>query len=137
MKWKESNGISRRRLLAMGGLSTGAALLGQGTAFANADGEAPASVNLAANTGNTSFRSLKQIDAGLLNVGYAEDGPSDGPTVILLQGWPYDIYGYVDVAPFLAAKGYRVIVPPVSIGEGERQTSLRCSGLNAVRRSSR
>ena len=60
---------------------------------------------------NTSFRSLKQIDAGLLNVGYAEDGPADGPPVILLQGWPYDIYSYVDVAPLLAAKGYRVIVP--------------------------
>jgi hypothetical protein len=60
---------------------------------------------------NTSFASLKQIDAGLLNVGYAEDGPADGPPVILLQGWPYDIYSYVDVAPLLAAKGYRVIVP--------------------------
>jgi len=60
---------------------------------------------------NTSFHSLKQIDAGLLNVGYAEDGPADGPAVILLQGWPFDIYSYVDVAPLLAAKGYRVIVP--------------------------
>jgi len=60
---------------------------------------------------NTSFASLKQIDAGLLNLGYAEDGPPDGPPVILLQGWPYDIYSYVDVAPLLAAKGYRVIVP--------------------------
>jgi len=60
---------------------------------------------------NTSFASLKQIDAGLLNVGYAEDGPADGPPVILLQGWPYDIHSYVDVAPLLSAKGYRVIVP--------------------------
>ena len=60
---------------------------------------------------NTSFAPLKQIDAGLLNVGYAEAGPSDGPPVILLHGWPYDIYSFVDVAPLLAAKGYRVIVP--------------------------
>jgi pimeloyl-ACP methyl ester carboxylesterase len=60
---------------------------------------------------NTSFRSLKQIDAGVLNVGYAEAGPPDGPVVILLHGWPYDIHSYVDVAPRLGAAGYRVIVP--------------------------
>jgi pimeloyl-ACP methyl ester carboxylesterase len=60
---------------------------------------------------NTSFSSLKQIDAGLLNIGYAEAGPADGPPVILLHGWPYDIYSYVDVAPILASAGYRVIVP--------------------------
>jgi len=60
---------------------------------------------------HTSFASLKQIDAGPLNVGYAEDGPANGPAVILLHGWPYDIHSYVDVAPLLAARGYRVIVP--------------------------
>jgi pimeloyl-ACP methyl ester carboxylesterase len=60
---------------------------------------------------NTSFRPLQQIDAGVLNVGYAEDGPTDGPAVILLHGWPYDIHTYVDVAPLLASAGYRVIVP--------------------------
>src|SRR2546429_3180711 len=60
---------------------------------------------------NTSFASLKQIDAGVLNVGYAEAGPSDGRPVILLHGWPYDIHSYVDVAPLLASAGYRVIVP--------------------------
>src|SRR6202020_2237277 len=60
---------------------------------------------------NTSFKALKQINAGLLNVGYAEDGPADGSPVVLLHGWPYDIHSYVDVAPLLAAKGYRVIVP--------------------------
>jgi pimeloyl-ACP methyl ester carboxylesterase len=60
---------------------------------------------------NTSFASLKQIDAGLLNVGYAEAGPADGPQVILLHGWPYDIHSFVDVAPLLASAGYRVIVP--------------------------
>jgi pimeloyl-ACP methyl ester carboxylesterase len=60
---------------------------------------------------NTPFDSLKQIDAGELNVGYVEAGPADGPAVILLHGWPYDIHSYVDVAPRLVAKGYRVIVP--------------------------
>lgn len=60
---------------------------------------------------NTSFASLKQIDAGVLNVGYAEAGPADGPAVILLHGWPYDIYSFVEVAPLLASAGYRVFVP--------------------------
>jgi pimeloyl-ACP methyl ester carboxylesterase len=60
---------------------------------------------------HTSFGSLKQIDAGLLNVGYAEAGPADGPPVLLLHGWPYDIYSFVDVTPLLASAGYRVIVP--------------------------
>jgi pimeloyl-ACP methyl ester carboxylesterase len=60
---------------------------------------------------NSSFGPLKQIDAGLLNVGYAEAGPANGPPVILLHGWPYDIYSFVDVTPLLAAKGYHVIIP--------------------------
>ena len=69
-------------------------------------------------SGRTPFGPIKQIDAGLLNVGYAEDGPKSGPrrpesgpAVVLLHGWPYDIHSYADVAPILAAKGYRVIVP--------------------------
>ena len=60
---------------------------------------------------NTSFGLLKQIDAGVLNVGYAEAGPTNGPVVVLLHGWPYDIYSFVDVAPMLAEAGYRVLVP--------------------------
>ncbi len=60
---------------------------------------------------NVSFGPLKQIDAGVLNVEYAEAGPADAPAVILLHGWPYDIYSFVDVAPMLAGAGYRVIVP--------------------------
>ena len=59
----------------------------------------------------SSFPSLKQVNAGVLNIGYAEAGPSDGTLVILLHGWPYDIHSYVDVAPILASAGYRVIVP--------------------------
>ena len=60
---------------------------------------------------NTSFGQIQQIDAGVLNVGYAETGPTDGPAVMLLHGWPYDIHSYVDVAPRLSQAGYRVIVP--------------------------
>jgi pimeloyl-ACP methyl ester carboxylesterase len=60
---------------------------------------------------STTFGPLKQIDADVLNIGYAEAGPTKGPAVILLHGWPYDIHTYVDVAPLLAAKGYRVILP--------------------------
>jgi pimeloyl-ACP methyl ester carboxylesterase len=59
----------------------------------------------------TSIGASKQIDAGELNVGYAETGPSEGPAVVLLHGWPYDIYSFVDVTPLLASAGYRVIVP--------------------------
>src|SRR4249919_4241662 len=60
---------------------------------------------------HTSFAPLKQINAGLLNIGYAEAGPADGPPVILLHGWPYDIHSFVDVTPMLASVGYRVLVP--------------------------
>ena len=60
---------------------------------------------------HTSFAPLKQINAGLLSIGYAEAGPADGPPVILLHGWPYDIYSFVDVAPLLASAGFRAIVP--------------------------
>lgn len=60
---------------------------------------------------HTSFGPLQQIDAGELNIGYAEAGPKDGPVVILLHGWPYDIHSFADVAPALAAAGHRVIIP--------------------------
>ena len=60
---------------------------------------------------NTSFEALKQVDAGVLSVGYAEAGPTNGLPVLLLHGWPYDIHAFVDVVPLLAVKGYRVLVP--------------------------
>ncbi|HEY1882237.1 MAG TPA: alpha/beta hydrolase [Candidatus Cybelea sp.] len=95
--------------------NTGMALAGAqlaGARPANAQVGKLLAANLPAKPGaHTSFASRKQIDAGLLSVGYAEAGPADGPPVILLHGWPYDIHSYVDVAPLLAAAGYRVIVP--------------------------
>ena len=102
----------RRRLLGSAALTVAAAQLGMiGAASAQFNG--PKLTQLPATYAgmNTSFSPLKQIDAGLLNVGYAEAGPANGRPVILLHGWPYDIYSYVDVAPLLAAAGYRVIVP--------------------------
>ena len=54
---------------------------------------------------------VRQIDAGVLSVGYAEAGPAEGPAALLLHGWPYDIHSYADATSILAARGYRVIVP--------------------------
>jgi pimeloyl-ACP methyl ester carboxylesterase len=113
MKKARSIRISRRRLIAMAGLSAGATLLSRRTLIADEGGIGPAMVSAAPNPKHTSFGSLKQIDAGLLNIGYAEAGPANGPVVILLHGWPYDIHSYADVAPILASAGYRVIVPYV------------------------
>src|SRR6185295_15682459 len=62
-------------------------------------------------TMSASFASLRQVDAGLLNVGYAEAGHPGGVPVVLLHGWPYDIHSFVDVAPVLSAAGFRVVVP--------------------------
>ena len=113
---REDSARTSRRRFTMAGISAGAVLLATPALFtAGAElisGTAGTADLPAMKPGmNASFRSLKQVNAGLLNVGYAEDGPADGPAVILLHGWPYDIYSYVDVAPLLAAKGYRVIVP--------------------------
>ena len=97
----------RRRLLGTAVLTVAAAELAM---IGSADAQS-SKINPIKPGTNTSFSSLKQIDAGLLNVGYAEAGPANGPAVILLHGWPYDIYSFVDVAPLLASAGYRVIVP--------------------------
>jgi len=97
----------RRRLLGTAVLTLAAAEL---ATMGSADAQSRKISSIKPGT-NTSFSSLKQIDAGLLNVGYAEAGPANGPPVILLHGWPYDIYSFVDVAPLLASAGYRVIVP--------------------------
>jgi len=102
----------RRRFLRTAAMTIAAAQLGStGSAAAQSSRANPASVPTIKPGTNKSFGSLKQIDAGVLNVGYAEAGPAAGFAVILLHGWPYDIHTYVDVTPLLASAGYRVIVP--------------------------
>jgi hypothetical protein len=93
-------------------LFLGTAALGFGAAVAQLAMPSVARAQSApAGAAPTGFGPLRQVDAGLLNVGYAELGPADGRVVILLHGWPYDIHSFVDVAPRLAAAGFRVIVP--------------------------
>jgi pimeloyl-ACP methyl ester carboxylesterase len=89
----------RRRFLSVVALTFAGARL-------SANAAAPAQT-----TTTRAFGELRQIDAGVLSVGYAEAGPVAGPVVLLLHGWPYDIHSFVDVAPTLAARGYRVLVP--------------------------
>ena len=102
----KSFNLDRRRFLGTAIVTLAAAEL----AMSDAGAQSPKPSSTTAGT-SASFSSLKQIDAGVLNVAYAEAGPANGPPVILLHGWPYDIYSFVDVAPLLASAGYRVIVP--------------------------
>src|SRR5712671_4958945 len=111
-KLSEQINLHRRRFFGTAAMSIAAAQLFLGGAADAQPGKAkPAELpNIKPGT-NTSFGPLKQIDAGVLNVGYAEAGPANGPAVILLHGWPYDIHSFGDVAPLLASAGYRVIIP--------------------------
>lgn len=93
--------VKRRWLL-------GAAAVGAVAAHLGAASQARAQQ---ATQGATGFGVLKRVNAGDLEVGYVEEGPASGRPVLLFHGWPYDIHTYVDVAPRLAAAGYRVIVP--------------------------
>jgi pimeloyl-ACP methyl ester carboxylesterase len=111
IKSSENLNVARRRFFGAAATGIAAAKLGL-LGSANAQVVAASSAQTPPSGGaSTSFGPLKQINAGLLNVGYAEAGPTNGPAVILLHGWPYDIHSFVDVAPLLASAGYRVIVP--------------------------
>jgi pimeloyl-ACP methyl ester carboxylesterase len=104
----------RRRFLATAIMTIPSIQFGIiGSAVAQTGTPKPARVPAIKPGTNKSFGPLKQIDAGVLSVGYAEAGPTNGPPVILLHGWPYDIHSFVDVAPLLASMGYRVMVPHV------------------------
>src|ERR1700739_3162641 len=101
----------RRRFLRTDAVSVGAMELSlSGLAHAQSSGGDASSRTNAASS-NAPFTEIKQIDAGVLNIGYAEVGPGNGPVVILLHGWPYDIHSFVEVAPRLASAGYRGVVP--------------------------
>ena len=102
----------RRRFISAAAMTVAATRLGVvGSVQVQADETSPAALPAIKPGTTTSFGALKQIDAGLLNAGYAEAGPAGGTPVILLHGWPYDIHTYSDVTPLLASKGFRVIVP--------------------------
>ncbi|MCX4162909.1 MULTISPECIES: alpha/beta fold hydrolase [Paraburkholderia] len=108
-----SDSINTRRRLFLGTAAVGIGTMdlsfaGLARAQSSSSASAPGTRTTAS---SASFDDLRQIDAGLLNVGYADLGPANGPVVILLHGWPYDIHSFVDVAPLLASAGYRVIVP--------------------------
>jgi pimeloyl-ACP methyl ester carboxylesterase len=98
----DENRFDRRRVLGVAALSAAAARLGL------ASPEKPAAAHT---TAGTPFGELRQVDAGVLNVGYVEAGPAAGPAVVLLHGWPYDIHAFAEVVPLLTSKGYRVVVP--------------------------
>ena len=102
----------RRRFLSAAAMTVAAARFGVSDSVQAQGGETRPATQSAIKPGtHTSFGVLKQIDAGLLNVAYAEAGSASGAPVMLLHGWPYDIHSYSDVAPILASKGYRVIIP--------------------------
>jgi pimeloyl-ACP methyl ester carboxylesterase len=103
----------RRRFFGAAAMTVAAAQLGMMSSADAQSDKIPAEMAAITPGTNASFAPLKQINAGVLNVGYAEAGPGDGPAVILLHGWPYDIHSFVDVAPLLASAGYRVIIPYV------------------------
>jgi pimeloyl-ACP methyl ester carboxylesterase len=112
MRAPEDINQHRRQFVGAAAVTVAAAQLGIVGSASAQPGETKATQPRVARSGaHTSFETLKQIDAGVLNVGYAETGPANAPAVILLHGWPYDIHSFVDVAPLLAAAGYRVIIP--------------------------
>ncbi|MET7304886.1 alpha/beta hydrolase [Embleya sp. NPDC005575] len=132
--------INRRTFSKAVGLGTGAAATfslsgltteaSATTASAQSSGSPVPTVPAIVPGTHTGFPTLKQVKAGLLDIGYAEAGPAHGPVVILLHGWPYDIHSYVDVAPLLADLGYRVIVPYLR-GHGSTRFLSRHTPRNA------
>ncbi|MFF4763386.1 alpha/beta fold hydrolase [Streptomyces sp. NPDC001276] len=132
--------INRRTFSKAVGLSAGAAAISLSGLQTNASAAttspkpgsgstAPTVPTITPGT-HTEFETLKQVKAGVLDVGYAEAGPAHGPVVVLLHGWPYDIHSFVDVAPLLAEQGYRVLVPYLR-GHGSTRFLSRHTPRNA------
>ena len=106
-----SDSVNQRRRLLLGSALAGASLMDLGfgrLAHAQQVSDVSGRKTVA---GGAALGSIRHVDAGPLNIGYAQSGPEDGPAVILLHGWPYDIHAFEQVAPLLASAGYRVIVP--------------------------
>jgi pimeloyl-ACP methyl ester carboxylesterase len=107
-----SDDTNHQRRLFLGAAAFAAAAVGiAGTVRAQTAGAGSSALASVKSGTHTSFPALKQVKTGVLDIGYAELGPADGPAVLLLHGWPYDIYSFVDVAPVLADAGYRVLIP--------------------------
>jgi hypothetical protein len=112
IKVSEEINHNRRRFVATAAMTIAAAEFGMiGSLEAQSSNAKPANDPQIKQGTNASFRPLKHVNAGVLSIAYAEAGPADGPPVLLFHGWPYDIHSFVDVAPILAAAGYRVLVP--------------------------
>ena len=122
--------VNRRRILGIAAAGVAAAELIKGAA-AQAQAAAPPA------PGDASFAPLKQVNAGLLNVGYAEAGPADGPPVILLHGWPYDIHSFVEVAPHPGAPRATASSCPTCAATARRASSPPTPCATASRRWSR
>jgi pimeloyl-ACP methyl ester carboxylesterase len=108
----EEISTTRRQFVTAAALGLAAGALAQfGTASAQASEATSQRIPAIVPDSHTTFGALKQIDAGDLSVGYVDVGPTSGTPVLLLHGWPYDIHSFVDIAPALAAAGYRVLIP--------------------------
>ena len=130
---KISEGINhdRRRFFRAAALTIAATEFGMiGSLEAQSSNAKPANVPQINPGTNASFGPLKHVNAGVLSIAYAEAGPADGPTVLLFHGWPYDIHSFVDVAPILAAAGYRVLLPCLR-GYGETRFLATATPRNA------
>src|ERR1700694_3805478 len=106
-----SDQINARRRRLLGTTVAGLSLMELGLSGLAHAQSAESTGNTKAATRVASFENIRQVDAGTLSIGYAEAGPQNGPVVILLHGWPYDIYSFAEVTPLLVSAGYRVIVP--------------------------
>lgn len=95
-----------RRSFVFGAAAIVATAIGTG-----AQARSASSARVTTAQGASSFGPVRQVDAGVLNIGYVEMGPATGMPILLFHGWPYDIHAFAEVAPLLAARGYRVIVP--------------------------
>ncbi|HJW45736.1 MAG TPA: alpha/beta hydrolase [Lysobacter sp.] len=111
MKKQPPNAIDQGRRILLGTAALGVTAAPLGFVKAMQTQGKPNNASTPARTGEVTFANLRQVRAGVLDIGYAEEGPEDGAPVVLLHGWPYDIHSYVDVAPQLAARGSRVLVP--------------------------
>jgi pimeloyl-ACP methyl ester carboxylesterase len=108
---ENTSNIGRRRFLSMAALTFAAAEFGDISQLKAENKQSISNNHRNKDFTSVSFDNIKQIKAGVLDVGYAEVGPANGQPVILLHGWPYDIHSYIEVSTLLADKGYRVIVP--------------------------